>query len=132
MFVDLEEIKRRYHIRNFLEQQGEVLIHLLNEKGENNILYTAPAARGKTLPPLIATLENKRQKSEKVTLWFVPTIALAHDLLKRVDQKGHYTKVISGVGKLNCMCFTGETIEDKRKKKIRSRYFGSGLLFCYL
>lgn len=34
----------------------------------------APAARGKTLPPLIATLESKRKKPKKMTIWFVPTI----------------------------------------------------------
>lgn len=118
MFVVLEDIKKRYHIRNFLEQQEEVLEHLLNEGGKSNILYMATAARGKTLPPLIATLENKRKKPKKMTLWFVPTIALAHDLMKRIEKKGNYGKIISGVHTLRSMRFTGETVEDKKRKKI--------------
>ena len=59
---NLDQIQKKYRIKEFLEQQEDVLQHLLNPEGKSNILYMAPAARGKTLSPLIATLEpNKRR-----------------------------------------------------------------------
>jgi superfamily II DNA/RNA helicase len=116
--MNFNQIKKRYRLKRFLEQQEEVLTHLLDENGKDNLLYMAPAARGKTLPPLIATLENKRKEPKRMTIWFVPTIALAHDLLKRVDKTGNYRKIITGLGGLDCMCFTGESVEDKRENKI--------------
>ena len=116
--IDITEIRRKYGIKTFLEQQEDVLSHLLASEGKSDILYMAPAARGKTLPPLIATLENRRKRPRKMTLWFVPTIALAQDLQRRIEKTGNYGKIIRGVDRINCMCFTGESIEDKRGKKI--------------
>ena len=114
-----DEIKKRYRIKNLLEQQEDVLRHLLTSEGKKNILYMAPAARGKTLPPLIATLENRRQRPKKMTLWFVPTIALAQDLQKRINRNGNYVKIVRRhLDRVKCMCFTGESIEDKRGKKV--------------
>lgn len=78
----------------------------------------APAARGKTLAPLIATLENKRKKPKKMTLWFVPTIALAHDLMRRIDKNGNYRKLLPKVKNINYQCFTGEDVVDKANKKV--------------
>ena len=118
LMFDLGEIQKKYGIMNFLEQQEDVLSHLLSCDGKGNILYMAPAARGKTLPPLIATLENRRKRPKKMTLWFVPTIALAQDLQKRIEKEGHYGKIIRNVDRINCMCFTGESIEDKQGKKV--------------
>ena len=123
--INLQDIKKRYGIKTFWEQQEEVLIHLLDEDQKDNILYMATAARGKTLPALIASLENKRKRPKKMTLWFVPTIALAHDLLNRVEKKGNYGKIITGVHRLNCMRFTGETVEDKKKKKVSITKYGN-------
>jgi len=106
----LQDIRKRHGIRSFLPQQDEVVSCLLDDRRERNVLYMAPAARGKTLPPLIAALEHRRQRPRRMTLWFVPTIALAHDFLKRIDRKGNYGRFLE-LRALRCVCFTGG--EDK-------------------
>ncbi|PKN68515.1 MAG: hypothetical protein CVU54_14450 [Deltaproteobacteria bacterium HGW-Deltaproteobacteria-12] len=115
----MREIKKRYNIKikEFYDQQEEVIKCLLDDSKQNNILYMAPAARGKTLPSLVAALENRRQKPKKMTLWFMPTIALAHDFIKRIEHKGNYYKIIPELKKIKHICFTGEN--DKSDKKIK-------------
>jgi replicative superfamily II helicase len=68
----LQDIRKRHGITSFLPQQPEVVSCLLDDRRERNVLYMAPAARGKTLPPLIAALEHRRQRPRRMTLWFVP------------------------------------------------------------
>lgn len=120
---DLKEIKKRYKIKikEFHKQQKEVLSRLLDGEKENNILYMAPTAHGKTLPPLIKVLEDKRKKPKRMTLWFVPTIALAHDLQKRIKIDGNYRKLVDELKTVYCVCFTGEEDKPKIKRQIAKR-----------
>lgn len=120
--VDLKEIKKQYKIKikKFHDQQADVLEHLLDdEAGKQNILYMAPTANGKTLPPLVKILEDKRKKPKRMTLWFMPTISLTDDFVKRIGDKGNYRKLTHDLRKINCVRFTGESPVDKANHKVK-------------
>lgn len=120
--VDLREIKKRYKIKikEFHKQQAAVLGHLLDNKaGKQNILYMAPTANGKTLPPLVKILEDRRRKPKKMTLWFMPTISLTDDFMKRIGDNGNYRKLVNELGKVKIVRFTGEDSVDKANHKVK-------------
>lgn len=118
----MREIQKRYKIKikKFYDQQEEV-IDCLRDNKQNNILYMAPAARGKTLPSLVAALDNRLLRPKRLTLWFMPTIALAHDFIKRIEDKGNYRKILPDLKKIKYTCFTGANDKANKKKQIARR-----------
>jgi ATP-dependent helicase YprA (DUF1998 family) len=66
-----------YGIARLFDHQQKVAAAML-ESSVPNILSQAGTAAGKTLPVLLAALENARKEHKPVVLYFSPLIALAH------------------------------------------------------
>lgn len=114
----IDVLKKRYGLKELHPQQREILEHLLDDGARQNLLYMAPVASGKTLPPLLKILEDKRKQPKRMTVWFMPTIALADDFIKRISKNGNYHKIMKAVEQINYVRFTGEKPTVKKVKKI--------------